>query len=281
MNRSRLIFIGVAALALGVLASGWAYRDLQQRTGASHGGMQDVAVAAADIPVGERIQDKDVRIIQMPTDALPPNGFGSKKRLLGRGAVLPIAQGEFFIAGKNLAAENGGAGLPSMIPSGMRAVSVRVNDGSAVGGFIQPRSRVDVLMTGTSASGEAQTMTILKNVEVLANGTRLDRSSSSGDSQNSPLITLLVSPDDAAKLALAMAQGRIQLSLRNPLDTSQAEVAAVGIHSLYPNQKPPASTTVGHVKPKTAPVAQAAPAPTAYPVEVIKGDKRDITKLPD
>ena len=194
MNRSRLIFIGVAALALGVLASGWAYRDLQQRTGASHGGMQDVAVAAADIPVGERIQDKDVRIIQMPTDALPPSGFGSKKRLLGRGAILPIAQGEFFIAGKNLAAENGGAGLPSMIPSGMRAVSVRVNDGSAVGGFIQPRSRVDVLMTGTSASGEAQTMTILKNVEVLANGTRLDRNSSGGETQNSPLITLLVAP---------------------------------------------------------------------------------------
>jgi pilus assembly protein CpaB len=279
MNRSRLIFIGVAALALGVLASGWAYRDLQQRTGASHGGMQDVAVAAADIPVGERIQDKDVRIIQMPTDALPPSGFGSKKRLLGRGAILPIAQGEFFITGKNLAAENGGAGLPSMIPSGMRAVSVRVNDGSAVGGFIQPRSRVDVLMTGTSASGEAQTMTILKNVEVLANGTRLDRNSSGGETQNSPLITLLVSPDDAAKLALAMAQGRIQLALRNPLDTSQAEVAAVGIHSLYPNQKPPASAS--HVKSKPAPVVQAAPVPTAYPVEVIKGDKRDITKLPD
>src|ERR1043166_7101770 len=260
MNRSRLIFIGVAALALGVLASGWAYRDLQRGIGASHGGMQDVAVAAADIPVGERIQDKDVRIIQMPTDALPPNGFGSKKRLLGRGAVLPIAQGEFFIAGKNLAAENGGSGLPSMIPSGMRAVSVRVNDGSAVGGFIQPRSRVDVLMTGTSASGEAQTITVLKNVEVLANGTRLDRNSAAADSQNSPLITLLVSPDDAAKLALAMAQGRIQLALRNPLDTSQAEVAAVGIHSLSPPQKPPMPTTVSHVKPKPAPVVQAQPA---------------------
>jgi pilus assembly protein CpaB len=281
MNRSRLIFIGVAALALGVLASGWAYRDLQERTGASHGGMQDVAVAAADIPVGERIQDKDVRIIQMPSDALPPNGFGSKKRLLGRGAVLPIAQGEFFIAGKNLAAENGGSGLPSMIPAGMRAVSVRVNDGSAVGGFIQPRSRVDVLMTGTSVSGEAQTMTILKNVEVLANGTRLDRTSAISDSQNSPLITLLVSPDDAAKLALAMAQGRIQLALRNPLDTNQAEVAAVGIHSLYPNQKPPVSTLT-HARPKAAPVVQApTPAPTAYPVEVIRGDKRDVTKLPD
>jgi pilus assembly protein CpaB len=96
------------------------------------------------------------------------------------------------------------------------------------------------------------------------------------------LITLLVSPDDAEKLALAIAHGRIQLALRNPLDTSQNEVAAVGIHSLYPGTKSAAPATVTHSRPKAAPVAQApAPGPGAYPVEVIKGDKRDVTKLPD
>ena len=281
MNRTRLIFIGFLALALGLLASIWAYRTLQERSGASRVGMQQVAVAAADISVGTRIQEKDVRMVEVSTDATPPGAFGSTKRLLGRGAVLPIAQGEFFISGKNLASENAGSGLPSMIPSGMRAVSVRVNDGSSVGGFVQPGTRVDVLMTGTSGSGEAQTMTVLRNVAVLANGARLDRNAAGADSQNSPLITLLVSPDDAQKLALAVAQGRIQLALRNPLDTSQTEVAAVGIHSLYPNQKPAAATTGTHVRPKAAPVVQAPAAPTAYPVEVIRGDKRDVTKLPD
>lgn len=280
MNRTRLIFIGFAALAVGLLASGWAYRGLEQR--ASPGGMQQVAVAAADIPVGTRIQEKDIRFVRMLVDATPPGAFGSPKRLLGRGAVLPISQGEFFISGKNLASENGGSGLPSMIPSGMRAVSVRVSDSSAVGSFIQPRSRVDVLMTGISSSGEAQTMTVLKNVEVLANGTRLDHTASGPElQQNSSLITLLVSPDDAERLALAMAQGRIQLALRNPLDTSQSEVAAVGIHSLYPSQKMPASTTVAHSRTKPAPVAQAPAPPSSYPVEVIKGDKRDVTKLQD
>jgi pilus assembly protein CpaB len=281
MNRTRLIFIGFAALALGLVASIWAYRTLQEQGGGSRAGMQKVAVAAADISVGTQIQEKDVRMVEISTDATPPGAFGSTKRLLGRGAVLPIAQGEFFISGKNLASENAGSGLPSMIPSGMRAVSVRVNDGSSVGGFVQPGTRVDVLMTGTSGSGEAQTMTVLKNVRVLANGTRLDRNAAGADSQNSTLITLLVSPDDAQKLALAMAQGRIQLALRNPLDTSQTEVAAVGIHSLYPNQKPAVTTIATHIRPK-APVVQAPPpAPTAYPVEVIRGDKRDVTKLPD
>ena len=100
------------------------------------------------------------------------------------------------------------------------------------------------------------------------------------ESQNSPVITLAVSPDDAAKLALAMNQGHLQLALRNPLDTGQAEVAAVGMHSLYQNGLPVVAPV--HTKPKPAPtpVAQT-PVPTGYPVEVIKGDKRDVTKLPD
>lgn len=273
MNRTRLIFIGFAALGLGLLASAWVYRGLQERNGPQIG-MQQIAVASAEIPVGTRIQEKDVHLVQVPTDAIPPGAFGSTKHLIGRGAILPIAQGEFFISGKNLAPENAGSGLSSMIPAGMRAVSVRVND--SAGGFIQPRSRVDVLMTGVSNTGEAQAQTVLKNVEVLANGNRLDRNAPP-ETQNSPLITLLVSPDDAEKLALAMAQGRIQLALRNPLDTGQSDVAAVGIHSFYPSQKP---MMTAHVRPKPAPVTHtAAPVPSAYPVEVIKGDKRDVTNL--
>lgn len=279
MNRSRLIFIGFAALGLGLLASAWAYKNLEQRSGPP-GGMQQIAVAATEIPAGSRIQEKDVRLVQVPAAAIPPGAFGSTKHLLGRGAILPIAQGEFFISGKNLASENAGTGLSSMIPSGMRAVSVRVGDSNAIGAFIQPRSRVDVLMTGVSSLGEAKAQTVLKNVEVLANGNRLDRNAPP-ETQNSPLITLLVSPDDAEKLALAMAQGRIQLALRNPLDTGQSEVAAVGMGSFYPlQQKAPAP--VAHVRPKPAPVVHAAaPVPSSYPVEVIKGDKRDVTNLSD
>lgn len=279
MNRTRLIFIGFLALGLGLLASTWAYRSLEER-GSSRVKTQEVMVAAADISVGSRIQEKDVRAVQIAIDATPPGAFGSTKHLLGRGAIVPIAQGEFFISGKNLASENAGSGVSSLIPPGMRAVSVRVGDGSVVGGFIQPRSRVDVLLTGTSTTGEALSQTVLRNIEVLANGTRLDRNAAPTDAQNSPLITLLVSPDDAEKLALATAQGRIQLALRNPLDTGQNDVGAVGIHAFYPNQKAPAPV-VAH-RPKPAPAVHAsAPVPSSYPVEVIRGDKKDVTNLSD
>ncbi|HEX6802433.1 MAG TPA: Flp pilus assembly protein CpaB [Terriglobales bacterium] len=282
MNRTRLLFIGVLALALGAFASALAYKVLQSRV-AGPVQLQPVVVAASDLAVGTKLQQKDIRSVNVPADALPPGGFRHEEKVIGRGVVLPVAQGEFLIAGKNLAAANAGSGLSSLIPSGMRAVSVRVSDISAMGGFITPGSRVDVLMTGNPGSGEAQAMTVLKNVAVLANGSRLDHGLLGPETQNSPVITLLVSPDDAERLALAMAQGRIQLALRNPLDTGQENVAAVSLRSLYTgSQRTAAPTPAVHVKPKPAPVAQAAPPPpTTYGVEVIKGDKRDVTKLSD
>ena len=280
MNRTRLIFIGILALALGAFASALAYRMLQQRALAAQSEGRDVVVAAVDIPVGARIQEKDLRIVRFPTEAVPPGSFHGTRNVLGRGVVLPISAGEFILPGR-LAAENAGSGLPAMIPPGMRAVSVRVTDASSVAGFVLPGTRVDVLMTGNpTGSSEPQAITVLRNVAVLANGQKLDRNLLAGESQNSPVITLLVSPGDAAKLALAMNQGRIQLALRNPLDVNQNEIAAVSARALYQNGAAPVA--VSHPKPKPVPGAQGpAPPPTAYPVEVIKGDKRDVTKLPD
>jgi pilus assembly protein CpaB len=276
MNRTRLMFIGVLALVLGAFASLFAYRTLQQHAGGAPGDLQDVVVATTDLAVGARIQDKDVRTVRFRSDAVPQGIFHRTKSVVGRGVVLPIAQGEFILPLK-LAGENSGSGLPSTIPQGMRAVSVRVSDISSVGGFVQPGTRVDVLMTGSpGGSGEPQTITVLKNVAVLANGMNLDRSVLRGESQqNAPIITLAVSPDDAQKLALATAQGRIQLALRNPMDTTQSDVAAIGMHSLYQKTETPAPVFHPKVKPVTV-IKAPPPQPT---VEVIKGDKRDVTKV--
>lgn len=282
MNRTRLLFIGLLALGLGAFSSALAYKSLKQHT-ARPVELQPVVVAAADIAVGTKLQHNQVKTVGVPSEAVPPGSFRDERDVIGRGVVLPLSQGEFLIAGRNLASANGGSGLPSMIPSGMRAVSVRVSDISSVGGFVAPGSRVDVLMTGNPGSGDPQTVTVLRNVTVLANGNRLDHNILGPETQNSPVITLLVSPDDAERLALATSQGRIQLALRNPLDTRQDEVAAVSLRSLYAgNQKSLPAAPVMHPKVKPAPVVQASPPPPAtYGVEVIKGDKRDVTKLSD
>jgi pilus assembly protein CpaB len=281
MNRTRLLMIGGLALAVGLLASFTVFNQLKAaKFGGGNEGSTQVLVAANDIQVGSKLADHDVRLAPFPQSSLPPNTYSRKSQVLGRGAVLPISKGEFILPSK-LAAEDAGAGLPSMIPPGMRAVSVRVNDVVSVAGFVQPGTRVDVLATGNQgSSNERQTTTVLENVAVIAVGRSLLDRVMTGETQNASVITLLVSPDDAQKLTLASQEGRIQLSLRNPLDTKQGATAATRNSSLYPGEapRPVATSTKSHkVVAKAAP--SAAPAP--YQVEMIRGSKRDETKFPE
>jgi pilus assembly protein CpaB len=269
--------IGGLALAVGLLVSYTVYNRLRTFAGSSNNerGLP-VVMAADDILVGAKLEAHDVHVVTLPQSAVPPGAFSATSQVLGRGAILPISKGEFILPSK-LAALNAGAGLPSMIPPGMRAVSVRVNDVVSVAGFVQPGTRVDVLATGNQGGGnERQTITVLENVAVIAvGGSLLERLT--GGEQNAPVITLLVSPDDAQKLALASQEGRIQLALRNPLDTKKGGIGATRTSSLYPGDKPAATEP----KPKIRKMAAKgpAPAPAPYQVEMIRGSKRDETKF--
>jgi pilus assembly protein CpaB len=280
MNRTRLLFIGFVALALGAFVSFVVYKNLLSKSTGSNEPGTEVIVAANDIQVGSKLQDGDVRSVKVPASVVPPNYLRSKSQIIGRGVILPIQKGEFILPSK-LAAENAGSGLPSLIPPGMRAVSVRVNEVVAVAGFVVPGTRVDVLLTGNPAGGnEPQTNTVLENVAVIAAGQRLERNAA-GDPQTTPVITLLVSPDDAQKLTLASSQGHIQLALRNPVDTRKEDLAAMKANGLYRNLNPVASPPS---RPKTVkgPKVQSPPAPPGpYKVEVIRGNKVDETKFPD
>jgi pilus assembly protein CpaB len=276
MNRTRLLLIGFVALALGAVVSYAVYRALQTRSGADTAPGVEVVVAANDIAVGAKVTEGDVKLVRFPVADLPSNIFHLKTSVVGRGAILPIARGEFFLPNK-LAGENAGAGMQSLIPPGMRAVSVRVNEVIGVAGFVVPGTRVDVLLTGNpTGASDQRTTTVLENVAVIATGQKLERNTA-GEPQLTPVITLLVSPDDAQKLTLATSQGKIQLALRNPLDTKQQELASVATGALYKGVPPP--TPVAAPRPKstsTHSVKTPAPVPLpAYSVEVIKGTKRE------
>jgi pilus assembly protein CpaB len=273
MNRTRLLMIGAVALALGFLVSMLVYRNLQSRTGGNSESGIDVIVAADDLQVGARVEEHDIKIIKIPAADLPPGAPRRRSDVLGHGVIVPISKGEFILPNR-LAGENAGAGLPSLIPPGMRAVSVRVNEVVSVAGFVTPGTRVDVLLTGTpGGTGEQQTTTVLQNVAVLASGHTLERTAT-GEAQNTAVITLLVSPDDAQRLTLASSEGHIQLALRNPLDTKQDEVPASNSRGLYRGIAAPAPVQrpVIHRTPKTVP---SLPSPsTGVSVEVYQGDKK-------
>jgi len=272
MNRTRLLMIGVLALALGFFASVYVYKNLQSKSGSADASA-DVIVAADDLQVGARVDEHDIKVIRIPAADLPPGAPRKRSEVLGHGVIVPISKGEFILPNR-LAGENAGSGLPSLIPPGMRAVSVRVNEVVSVAGFVTPGTRVDVLLTGTpGAAGDEQTTTVLQNVLVLASGHTLERTST-GEAQNTAVITLEVSPDDAQRLTLASSQGHIQLALRNPLDTRQDDVPSSSSRGLYKGSSAPVIIPVVHhaVIKKETPVSPTTPA--GISIEVYHGDKK-------
>jgi pilus assembly protein CpaB len=279
MNRSRLLMIGALALALGAVVALIVFKKLQGGASSNTEPGIDVIVAADDIQVGARIGEHDIRTVKYPASALPAGFYGKRSQVLGLGVILPISKGEFILPSK-LAPENAGAGLPSLIPRGMRAVSVRVNEVVSVAGFVGPGTRVDVLLTGTpSGSGESQTTTVLQNVAVIASGHTLERNAS-GEPQNTPVITLLASPEDAERLTLASMEGKIQLSLRNPLDTHSDPVDPANAKGLYKGSTPVAAAPRVHIHPVTQKTPPP-PASSVISVDVYKGDKKTVVPLPE
>jgi len=277
MNRTRLLMIAAMALALGLLVAGFVYQNLKKGAGGgSEPGFQ-VMVAADDLQIGAKVEERDIKIISIPASDVPAGAPRKKADVLGHGVIIPISKGEFILANK-LAGENE-TGLPSLISVGMRAVSVRVNEVVSVAGFVTPGTRVDVLLTGTPTGGNDQeTTTVLQDVKVLASGHTLEKSAT-GEAQNTPVITLLVTPDDAQRLTLASSQGHIQLSLRNPLDTRQEEVPASSARGLYKGSAPAAPAAVHHAVMAKTPTSPAAP--SGISVEVYQGEKKSDVNCTD
>lgn len=280
MNRTRLLMIGVLALGLGLVAAMYVYKTLQAKAGSMAEAGADVIVAANDLQVGSRVEERDIKIIKIPAADLPTGAPRRRADVLGHGVIIPISKGEFILPNR-LAGENAGAGLPALIPPGMRAVSVRVNEVVSVAGFVTPGTRVDVLLTGTPGSGnEEQTTTVLQNVAVLASGHTLERTAT-GEAQNTAVITLLVTPDDAERLTLASSQGKIQLALRNPLDTRQDDLPAANSRGLYKGVAVTSPPTVVHRSVPKPVTSSPPPLPTGVSVEVYQGDKKQDVKCDD
>ena len=276
-----------AVLAVAILAGGglaYGTYNLMQAAPAPSASMatQPVVVAAADLQLGTALKKEDLKIVQFPQGAAPEGAFTQTADLVGRGLIVPLVKNE-PVLGAKLASKEAGAGLPPVIPEGMRAVSVRVNEVVGVAGYVLPGNRVDVVATASPTDQRSDTTSkvVLSNVQVLTAGTRMEQS----DAENKPMqvtvVTLLVNPEQAERLALASTEGKIQLALRNPLDTSAPETPGIRTAGLLGSAKAaaaPTARTARSSKPRattTAPVTMPAPEP-APSVEIIRGDKRSV-----
>ena len=273
--RTLLVFM-LAITAGGVLAFG-TYNYLQAVPAAAASiPTRPVVVAAMDLQIGAELGRDDLRIIDWPANSAPKSAFSSADELIGRGLVLPVIENEPFLPGK-LASKEAGAGLPPVIPPGLRAVSVRVNEVIGVAGYVLPGTRVDVVATvsPTDQRTDITSKVILTNVQVLAAGTKMEQDVENNKAVPVTVVTLLVAPDEAERLTLASTEGKIQLALRNPLDRETPATLGIRPAALLGLMPP---VRLAATRGRTAPARQAAVAPPVGPdlpsVEIIRGDKR-------
>ena len=294
MNR-RFLSVLLFAFAVAAGASLMLYRLLAHRMEAKPSApVQQVILAARNLEPGTLIKDQDLKTAPW-SGVLPTGALTKKDEIIGRGVVAAIVDNEPIPASR-LAARGAGAGLASMIPPGMRAVALRVNEVVGVGGFVVPGMRVDVLISGNPPNAEQRignlTKTLLQNIEVLSAGQDIKKDAE-GKPVSVPVVNLLVTPEQAEKLSLAANQTVIQLVLRNPLDTRTTETPGVAMAQLFgPRWMPPEVHPERVERPRPAaavrppspsPVLQTSiyrpPAAPPVVMETLNGNKRVETKF--
>jgi pilus assembly protein CpaB len=280
MNRNRVLIGLISAVTLALALSTFVYHEFKRIASVSASGpIRTIVVAAEPLELGTRLDASMLRTIPWPAGAPIAGMFTKVQDCVDRALITPVAENEPILALK-LAPTDAGAGLPATIPPGMRGVSVAVNNVIGVAGFVTPGTKVDVLVTGAiigadGSAGPTITRTILENVKVLAAGQKIQEDRD-GKPETVPVITLLVSPEHAAILAMASSQGKIQLALRNTVDTRLVNPPPVSQVSLFAGVENPIAPT--HVR-----KSQRVDPPPAepYTVEVINGAKRETKTFPN
>jgi pilus assembly protein CpaB len=220
----------------------------------------------------------NVKVVPWPQAAPLKGGFDNVDMVVGRGLIAAVVENEPIVETK-VAPKEAGAGLPPSIPPGMRAMSVKVNEVIGVAGFVVPGTRVDVMVILPGRQrDDGFARVVVSNVQVLTAGTRVEQVSARDNKPiQSTVVTLLVSPEDAERIALAQNDGQLMLSLRNPTDVEPTETKGVRTVNLFnETAKPTVPTASGNRPAKRVATVEELPAATTklYTVEAIRAAKR-------
>jgi pilus assembly protein CpaB len=289
-------FVGVLTFAFIVAlgASLVLYRVLKNRPETTVVAKTTVSIvlASRDLEAGTVLKEEDIKLTEWPA-AVPAGALTQVQDLVGRDVMTPIYAKEPVIESR-LAPKGSGGGLSAMIPKGMRAVAVRVNEVAGVAGFVVAGMRVDILISGNAPGSNNSlgtlTKTMLQDIEVLSAGQDFKK-----DAEGKPMavqvVNLLVTPEQAEQLSLASAQTNLQLVLRNRLDREVAKTPGTALANLFTGVRGiatarPAGETQA-ARPRTAPraapavVARALPTPPkeTFTMEIISGSAKTEKKF--
>jgi pilus assembly protein CpaB len=310
MRNKRLIIAVLAAVLFGLIAAVSVSRYLASAQAYTKN-LNDVVVAKFEISVGSRIIPEQLEVVRYPKNVTPEGTFPMiDEKLIGRVAVTKIAVREPLTESR-LAPVGSAGGLSSVIPEGYRAMTVKVDDVVGVSGFIQPGTLVDIVVTidppKDSGQGDRVSKIVLQNIKVLASGQNIDKPKNDREAERVRAVTLQVTPEQAEKLALASAEGKLQLVMRNSVDQGDEQTSGANKTSLLSGERamPVPDPGLGgkEVQPKTyaavprrtrpmmyaprevmraqkAEPAPAAPSPPRPSIEVIEGAKKRNVDFP-
>lgn len=226
MDRNRKLLILAAAWISAGLLSWFVYANALAPKAEKQ---TKVLAAVRDMPLGYKLQPADLRLVSIPERTAPKGVITAYKEAIGRVLLVPLTANEPIVQWKIAGESDTPEGIASTITKGYRAVSVQITDVTGVAGLIQRDSHVDVVFTRPGNMDEASTSIILQNVRVLAVGKTApigqsaQAAAAEARATRTPVVTLLLRPDEAEKLELAKNEGKISLSLRNPLDATEVE----------------------------------------------------------
>lgn len=242
----------IMALGAAVVAMSWMREQSDDQ-----GYTAKVVVAALQVPFGTTVQASDLKVVNMPKEVVPPNSFNDIESVVGRVSNQVIYNGEVVLEGR-VSEHMGGSALAALLDPGMRAMSVRVDDVVGVAGFLLPGNRVDVVSTKSNGSRNGvESKTVLRNLKVLA----VDQIA--GQERDGPVIvravTLQVTPRQSETLVQATQEGKVLLTLRNPLEKEEVPEMIAAQRS---TMDPP---------PRAAPAPPRRAAPVQHRVSVLRG----------
>ncbi|RYH11295.1 Flp pilus assembly protein CpaB [Tropicimonas sp. IMCC6043] len=199
-----------------------------------------VIVAARDISFGEAIEPGTLTAIEWPRAALPAGVYTDYEELLAasnqppRRARRPIAQGELLLTTK-ISDFGEKVTIVQTIGANNRAMAIEVDAETAVGGFVTPGDRVDIVMT-EGAKENMRAITILQNIRVIGVDQEADEQTDSPSVART--VTVEVTPDQGQRLALAQRAGRLSLTLRSIEDTEDRTLEMTRLHDLLQDPDP-------------------------------------------
>jgi len=285
-KKKHLIILGLAvflALIVTLLTYNWIQQTAKAKSKTYQ--MQQVAVAAYDLPWSTVLTKDMVRTGTFLKESLPNGYYPNIDQVIGRTLIQPIRANEPVIEARLAPTSMASGGVAAVITMKKRAMSVHVDKVVGVSGYIRPGNRVDIMVTLPSPEegGTPITKIVLENVLILAVGPEFNDPKKKEGAQQSlvDVITMEVTPEEGEKLALATTQGRLQLALRNAGDTEEVLTRGAKIAPLLrsysggaPVELAPkvASRPAVQKMYKARPVVAAAqPRPTAFTIELIKG----------